>query len=48
MQETNQQNTQNKSLLEAAGFKCKKCGYYSPLGKDLEINKEFRQVLCNI
>ena len=39
---------QKKSLLETAGFKCEKCGFYSPLGEGLEINKDFNKVLCNV
>jgi transcription initiation factor IIE alpha subunit len=37
-----------KQLLEQAGFKCKKCFYYSPLGQGLEVNKQFNCVLCSI
>lgn len=39
---------QKKILLEKAGFKCAKCGYYSPLGQGLEINQENYCVLCTI
>jgi len=39
---------QKKILLEKSGFKCRKCGYYSPLGRGLEINKEHSAVLCSI
>lgn len=39
---------QKKELLEKAGFKCKKCEYYSPLGEGLEINKIGNAVLCSI
>jgi len=41
-------NEQEKILTEQAGFKCQKCGFYSPLGKGLEVNKENKAVLCNI
>jgi hypothetical protein len=44
----NSQNQQNKSVLEQAGFKCKKCGYYSPLGKGLVVNKENNIAICDI
>jgi len=37
-----------KELLEKAGFRCKKCNYYSPLGSGLEVNKKFSCVLCSI
>jgi len=39
---------QNKILLEKSGFKCKKCNYYSPTGKGLEINALYQEVLCSI
>ncbi len=39
---------QQKIIFEQAGFKCQKCGYYSPLGEGLEINKEHSAVLCSI
>jgi len=39
---------QQKELLKSADFRCKKCGYYSPLGKGLEINKVSSAVLCSI
>ncbi len=39
---------QQKELLKKAGFKCQKCGYYSPLGDGLEINKQHNVVLCSI
>ncbi|MBM3247718.1 hypothetical protein FJZ17_04245 [Candidatus Pacearchaeota archaeon] len=37
-----------KQLMEQAGFKCKKCSYYSPLGQGLEVNKQFNCVLCSV
>ena len=37
-----------KYFLEKSGFKCAKCGYYSPMGQGLEVNKESNIVLCNI
>jgi len=37
-----------KKILQEADFHCEKCGYYSPLGKGLQINKNFKKVLCNI
>jgi len=39
---------QKKYFLEKAGFKCAKCGYYSPLGSGLEVNKESNIVLCSV
>ncbi len=39
---------QQKQLFEQAGFKCAKCGYYSPLGQGLEINRDFKKVLCKV
>jgi site-specific DNA recombinase len=39
---------QKKIILEKADSKCKKCSYYSPLGEGLEINKNFKEVLCSI
>ena len=39
---------QQKEILKNAGFKCQKCGYYSPLGDGLEINRDFNKVLCSI
>ena len=33
-------------VLEKAGFKCQKCGFYSPIGKDLEVFLD--KVLCNV
>lgn len=41
-------NEQKNELLKQTNFKCLKCGYYSPLGEGLEINKEHNRVLCNI
>lgn len=38
--------TQKKEIIEKAGFKCAKCNYYSPLGKDLKIINNL--VLCSI
>jgi hypothetical protein len=37
-----------QEALKKADFKCQKCGYYSPIGKDLEINKINNTVLCTI
>jgi len=37
---------QKKELLEKNGFKCQKCGYYSPVEGNLEI--EQGKVLCSI
>lgn len=37
---------QKKTYLEKSGFKCQKCGYYSPLGESLEAAGEF--VLCPV
>ena len=39
---------QKKILLEKAEFKCQKCNYHNPLGKNLEINKFHNQVLCTV
>lgn len=39
---------QQKELLKNSNFKCMKCGYYSPLGDGLEINKQHNAVLCSI
>jgi len=39
---------QKKILMEKANFKCQKCGYYSPLGNGLEINKEHNTVFCSV
>ena len=39
-------NEQQKEALEKADFKCAKCGYYSPIGKDLILNK--KSVLCGV
>ena len=47
-QEVLMNDEQKKILMEKSGFKCQKCGYYSPLGSGLEINKEHNAVLCNI
>mgnify|MGYP001594841446 FL=1 len=41
-------NEQKSELLKSANFKCQKCGYYSPIGDGLEINKNHAAVLCNI
>jgi hypothetical protein len=40
--------TEKKKLLEQSGFKCKKCGYYSPVGNGLELNREFKEILCSV
>jgi hypothetical protein len=40
--------TQQKEILELSGFKCAKCGFYSPLGEGLEVNKDFNVVLCQV
>ena len=37
-----------RMLLEKAAYKCKKCGYASPIGSGLEVNPEFEEVLCII
>jgi len=37
---------QKKELLEKNGFKCQKCGYYSPVEGNLEVNQD--KVLCSI
>jgi transcription elongation factor Elf1 len=37
---------QKKELMKNSGFKCKKCGYYSPVESELELNKNFNVVLC--
>ncbi len=39
---------QKKELLKQADFKCAKCGYYSPMGSSLEVNKEHNTVLCSV
>ena len=39
---------QQKEILKNSNFKCRKCGYYSPLGEGLEINKLNNAVLCSI
>jgi len=39
---------QIKAIFEKAGFKCAKCGYYSPLGNGLGVNKAGNIVLCSI
>jgi hypothetical protein len=39
---------QKKILLEKSEFKCKKCGFYSPIGNGLEINPTHNQVLCSV
>jgi hypothetical protein len=41
-------DTQKKEIFEEAGFKCKKCGYFSPLGEGLELSKTNNIVLCSI
>jgi len=41
-------NPQAKNILEQNNFKCQKCGYYSPLGENLEVVKEFNSVLCTV
>jgi len=41
-------DSQTKTILEQAGFKCTKCGFYSPLGSGLEVNKPSNIVLCSI
>jgi len=38
--------SQKKELLEKNGFKCQKCGYYSPVEGNLEVNQD--KVLCSI
>lgn len=35
-----------KGNIQEAGFKCQKCGYYSPLGEGLIVKQNF--VLCDI
>ena len=40
--------SQKNELLKQSNFKCLKCGYYSPLGEGLDINKEHNKVLCNV
>lgn len=43
----NKMNTEQKKILfEKAEHKCQKCGHYSPLGKDLEINSKNKAVFC--
>lgn len=42
------ENEQKKKLMADSGFKCTKCGYYSPMGNNLEINLNFNAVLCSI
>ncbi len=37
-----------KNLMREKDFKCEKCGYYSPLGRGLDIFKEFKALLCNV
>lgn len=37
---------QKKELLEKNGFKCQKCGYYSPVEGNLEVKHD--KVLCSI
>lgn len=37
-----------KNLFKEKGFKCEKCGFYSPIGKGLEINELNQAVLCSI
>ena len=39
---------QKQELLKKAGFKCKKCNFYSPLSKGLEVNSNALEVLCSI
>jgi hypothetical protein len=39
---------QKRVILKNSEFKCKKCGYYSPMGSGLEINKQFNVVLCSV
>lgn len=39
---------QKKELLKQGEFKCVKCGYYSPMGSGLEVNREHNLVLCSI
>jgi len=36
----------SKQLLEKAGFRCKKCSYYSPLGEGLVVR--YDAVLCSV
>jgi len=42
------ENSETKEIMERSSFKCAKCGFYSPLGNGLEVNKDFNMVLCNI
>jgi hypothetical protein len=39
---------QKTDLIKQSGFKCKKCNFYSPLSKALEVNSHFKIVLCSI
>lgn len=39
---------QQKALMKKKDFRCEKCGYYSPLGKGLEILRKFDALLCNV
>lgn len=39
---------QKKELLKQGEFKCVKCGYYSPMGSGLEVNKDHNVILCSI
>lgn len=36
------------ALMKEKDFKCEKCGYYSPLGRGLEVLKEFKALLCDV
>ena len=42
------ETSQKNEILKNANFKCQKCGYSSPMGEGLDVNKIHSAVLCNI
>lgn len=42
------EDEKKKEIMLSNNFKCQKCGYYSPLGKGLDVHKNSATVLCSI